>query len=98
MKVEFDNVESLGNALQDLEVRKDGVARQANMILESNQLSKKGLARVLRSLNSYPRVGKPLVDADEGALLSLLMEIKQHQLSMMVLVDAINTLQNKGEQ
>lgn len=98
MKVEYDNIESLAQSLQDLETRKNGVAKQAEMILESRQLSKKGLARVIRTLNGYPKVGKPLVDADEGALLSLLMEIKQHQISMMVIVDAINTLQTKGEQ
>ena len=63
-----------------------------------NLASVTGKQQMRLGLQGYPKVGKPLVDADEGALLSLLMEIKQHQLSMMVIVDAINTLQTKGEQ
>lgn len=102
--VQYDSLESLTTALTDLEARKNGVAKQANLIIESNQLSKKGLGRVMRALNDYPRVKTKLTDPDEAALLTLSVEVKNHQLSMMILVDAINTLQkqqeanNKGEQ
>lgn len=97
MKVQYENEQSLVEALNDLESRKNQVSKQANMIIESNKLSKKGLGRVMRALNDYPRVKTKLTDPDEAALLTLSVEVKNHQLSMMVLVDAINTLQKQQQ-
>lgn len=98
-KVEYQNEEDLVKSLTDLEVRKEELSKTVDAILNSEVINKKGLARVMKLLANYPKSPKQkLVNADEGALLTTMMEIKNVQVSMIMLIDAINRIANSKKQ
>lgn len=97
-EVKYQNKEDLVTALQDLEVRKAELSKTVDVLVDSNAISKKGMGRVMKILSAYPSPPKQkLNEANEGALLSTMMEIKNVQVSMLMLIDAINTLSKQGE-
>lgn len=106
--ITYSDLEALKQRMVDLQGIKQAVENQVSEILQSNQISKRGLARVIESLVSYPSPPKrKLTDEYEIAIHRLLMEVKQVQLTMLMISvelskhDEVNstesTTENTGE-
>ena len=84
--ITYTDLEELKQRLVDLQQVKTAVEAQVNALLMENKISKRGLCRIVESLVAFPNPPKrKLTDVDEIAILKLLMEVKEVQLTMLMI-------------
>lgn len=84
--ITYTDLEELKQRLVDLQGIKKAVESQVSAILQENSISKRGLTRIIESLVSYPSPPqRRLTDENEIAIHRLLMEVKQLQLTMLMI-------------
>lgn len=84
--ITYTDVEQLKQRMVDLQGIKKTVEAQVSAILQQNNISKRGLTRIIESLVSYPTPPqRRLSNENEIAIHRLLMETKQLQLTMLMI-------------
>ena len=84
--ITYSNLDDLKQRLVDLQSVKTAVEAQVNALLMENSISKRGLCRIIESLVSFPNPPKrKLTTPEEGAILKLLIEVKEVQLTMLMI-------------
>lgn len=89
--ITYTDVEALKQRLDDLSKVKDLNTEQVKAIIDQNQISKRGLSRVILALSSFPKPQAKKINSDhEAAVLRLLMEAKEIQLIMLMITQELS--------
>lgn len=84
--ITYTDLDALKERLTDLQTIKTAVEAQVSELLQQNTISKRGLTRIIESLVSFPNPPKrKLTTPEEIAILKLLFEVKEVQLTMLMI-------------
>lgn len=95
--ITYTDLEALKERLTDLQTIKSAVEAQVSELLQQNTISKRGMCRIIESLVSFPNPPKrKLTTPEEIAILKLLMEVKEVQLTMLMISVELSKHEEQG--
>jgi hypothetical protein len=97
--ITYTDLDALKERLTDLQTIKIAVEAQVSELLQQNTISKRGLTRIIESLVSFPNPPKrKLTTPEEIAILKLLFEVKEVQLTMLMISVELSKHEEQPEQ